>query len=64
MEHLGDELDARWFVRVRFLEVHDEFEGAVFEGCVLVSSHQCLLASYLLVVRIDRDSCVCAVALL
>jgi hypothetical protein len=34
MEHLADELDAGGFVRVGFFEVHDESEGAVFEGRV------------------------------
>jgi hypothetical protein len=35
VEHLRDELHAGRLVRVGFFEVHDEFEGAVFEGRVL-----------------------------
>lgn len=34
VEHLGDEFDAGGFVGVLFFEVHDEAEGAVFEGGV------------------------------
>jgi hypothetical protein len=34
MEHLGYELHAGWFVGVGFFELHDEAEGAVFEGSV------------------------------
>jgi hypothetical protein len=34
MEHLADEFDARRFVGVLLFEVHDQAEGAVFEGRV------------------------------
>jgi hypothetical protein len=34
VEHLRDELDAGRLVGVLLLEVHDEAEGAVLEGCV------------------------------
>lgn len=34
VEHLADELDARWPVRVLLLELHHQPEGAVFEGSV------------------------------
>lgn len=31
VEHLTDELDSRWLIRILLLEVHDEAEGAIFE---------------------------------
>ena len=34
MEHLTDELDRRWFVRILFLELHNQPKGAIFEWCV------------------------------
>ena len=34
VEHLRDEFHAGGFIGVLFLEVHDEAEGAVFEGGV------------------------------
>jgi len=42
MEHLADELDARGFVGVLFFEVHDEAEGAVFEGRVRGADDYCV----------------------
>ena len=34
VEHLADELDAWWPIRVLLLELHHQSEGAVFEGSV------------------------------
>ena len=42
MEHLRDELDAGGFVRVLLFEVHDEPEGAVFEGSVRGADDDCV----------------------
>jgi hypothetical protein len=38
MEHLADKFNTRWFIRVRFLKVHDESEGAVLEWCIAWSN--------------------------
>jgi hypothetical protein len=32
MEHLADEFDCGWFIRVLFLEMHNKPEGSIFEG--------------------------------
>ena len=32
MKHLTDELDPRWLVRILFLKMHDEPEGAILKG--------------------------------
>jgi hypothetical protein len=42
MKHLTDELDGRRFVWVLFFEVHDESEGAIFEGCVGWTDDYCV----------------------
>jgi hypothetical protein len=42
VEHLADKLDARRFVGVCFLEVHDEAESAVFEGSVCGADYDCV----------------------
>ena len=34
MEHCADEFDARWLVGVLFFKLHDESEGAIFEGSI------------------------------
>jgi hypothetical protein len=34
VEHLADELDGRWLVRVLLFELHHQPEGAVLEWCV------------------------------
>ena len=44
MEHLADELHSRRLVGVLFLEVHDEAESAVFEGCVRGADYYCVPA--------------------
>lgn len=42
MKHLADEFDAGGFVRVGFFKVHDESEGAVFEGRVRGTDDYCV----------------------
>lgn len=32
MEHLADELDGWWLIRVLFLEVHHQAEGSILKG--------------------------------
>lgn len=34
MEHLGQELDCGWFVRIGFVESEDELESAIFERSI------------------------------
>lgn len=42
MEHLADELNTGWLVRVRFLKMHDESKGPVFKRCVGRSNYYCV----------------------
>jgi hypothetical protein len=42
VEHLADELDARRFVWILFLEVHHETEGAIFKGGIRRADDDCI----------------------
>jgi hypothetical protein len=39
MEHLADELDSGWLVRIRFLEVHYKPKCAIFKRCICRSDY-------------------------
>ena len=39
MEHLADELDSGWLVRIRFLEVHYKPKCAIFKRCIRRSDY-------------------------
>jgi hypothetical protein len=44
VEHLANELDARRLVRVCFLEMHDEAEGAILKGSIGRPDYDCVPA--------------------
>lgn len=55
MEHLTDELDPGWLVRIRFLEVHYKPKCAIFKRCIRRSDYNsipnfCISKVYALVV--------------
>ena len=56
VEHLADELDARRLVRVCFFEVHDQFEGSIFEGRISRTNDDCIPGHHIVGNRGGRDT--------